>query len=224
MRLPRLTSVVALVAVASALAACGGTQVTPSPISPSTSPPTAAPTAPPTSPPTNPPPTASAEPTDGTAPPLPSPLTPSRSDAGIAARVTIANDSRLETHDGTYEIYGVAADGSSCSASFDGTEFTAVAQDEAAPDGAIIRFSVTVRSADIPVAGGTKADIRDGRVSFDFASESGIGTTYTGDSTADNDGSSTIAVTGGGAWLTFDFEGVTYDDVSFAGQLICVQG
>lgn len=199
--------------VAAALVACGGAQPTPSPPLP--------PANPPTSPPTSP----SASPA-GTPVSLPTPgccLDPSLSDAGIAARVIIANDGRADRN-GMHEIYGVGADGSSCSASFDGSDYTALAWDEAAPEGEVRQFSVTVTVDRVPTVDGTTPDITDGRVSFDFVSDSGVGTTYTGDATGDDEGSAKIGVTRSGASLTFDFEGVTYDNASFAGQLVCARG
>ena len=86
----------------------------------------------------------------------------------------------------------------------------------------IHRFGVSVGADDIPQADGTTADITDGSVSFDFASESGFGTTYTGASTRENEGSSTISVTRSGSRLTFGFEGETYDNVAFGGEFVCL--
>ena len=86
-------------------------------------------------------------------PPAPSPsapaatpqgtLDPSRSDAGVVARVTLVNDTS-GNRTGTYDVIGVLADGSECSPSFDGTEYSAVAWVSAAPNGQIHRFSISV--------------------------------------------------------------------------------
>ena len=76
----------------------------------------------------------------------------------------------------------------------------------------------------MPAADGSTTDITDGGVSFDFVSETGFRTQYTGDATRENEGSATIDVTRAGTSLTFDFEGVTYDGVNFAGQMTCVEG
>jgi hypothetical protein len=214
-RSPRVLALSALFVAA----ACGGGQATTAPTAQPTIAPTTAPTAQPTIAPTAEPtaaPTTPAEPTPTTA----ASLDPTQSDAGIAATVTITSDSR-GGRDGTHEIYGVAADGSECNGSFEEPEFIVVAWYDDAPDGMIHRFGITVAADDIPEADGTTADITDGSVSFDFVSASGFGTTYTGAATRDNEGSSTIAVTRSGPALTFDFEGVTYDNVSFAGQFVC---
>ncbi len=148
-------------------------------------------------------------------------LDPSQSDAGIAARVTIVNDTRLGGRDGTHDIYAVADDGSECSGSFDEPDFVVVAWYDDAPDGMIHRFGIGVGADDIPTADGTTADVTDGGVSFDFVSPTGFGTTYSGNSTVENEGTSTIDITRSGSTLTFDFEGVTYDNANFAGQFVC---
>ena len=147
-------------------------------------------------------------------------LDPTRSDAGIAARVKITNDSR-GGRDGTHDIYGVAEDGSECSGAFEAPNYGVVAWYDDAPNGMIHRFSISVGADDIPETDGMASRIEDGRVSFDFVSETGVGTQYTGDATGDDEGSSTVDITRTGSTLTFDFSGVTYDGVSFAGQLIC---
>lgn len=146
-------------------------------------------------------------------------LDPSLSDAGIVARVTLTNDTR-GGRDGTHDIIGLGSDGSSCSFTFEGDEFIAVAWYTAAPNGQIHSFGITVAAADVPAEDGSTTDIADGGVSFDFKSSSGFGTSYTG-ATRDNESSATIDVTRAGTSLTFDFDGVTYDGVNFAGQMIC---
>ena len=147
-------------------------------------------------------------------------LDPTLSDAGIVARVTVSNDTR-GGRDGTYDVIGLGADGSDCSVTFEGDEFIAVAWYDDAPNGQIHRFGVSVPAASVPESDGEVLDIGDGGVSFDFVSESGFGTTYSGAAGRENEGSSTIDVTRAGTALTFDFEGVTYDDVNFVGQMIC---
>ncbi len=148
------------------------------------------------------------------------PLDPSLSDAGVVARVAISNDQRSTSRNGPHEIIGVEEDASDCSLSFDGTKYSAVAWHDDAPDGDIFRFSVTVPADTIPDADGSSADIS-GRVSFDFMSQAGFGTLYTGDASDDDSGSAAVSVTRLGERLDFAFEGVTGDDVSFAGQLVC---
>ena len=150
-------------------------------------------------------------------------LDPSRSDAGVVARVTLVNDT-FGNRTGTYDVVGVAADGSDCSPSFDGTEYSAVAWVDDAPNGQIHRFSVSVNAEDIPETDGTTAGIDDGRVSLDFVSETMIGTQYTGDATQENRGSSIIDVTRIGPSLVFDFEAQTYVGMPFHGQVICAEG
>jgi hypothetical protein len=76
-----------------------------------------------------------------------------------------------------------------------------------------------VPTASVPRSDGRSEDI-DGRASFDFVSESGFGTTYSGDA-PDDDGRASIDVNRLGVLLSFAFEGVTWDDVAFEGQLVC---
>jgi hypothetical protein len=142
------------------------------------------------------------------------------SDAGIGAIVTISNDSS-GGRDGTHVIYGVDADGSECDGSFEEPDFIVVAWADEAPIGQMHRFGISVMAEDVPEADGTTADIEDGGVSFDFVSESGIGTQYTGNATRENEGSSTIDITREGSTLTFDFVGETFAGVDFEGQFIC---
>jgi hypothetical protein len=144
---------------------------------------------------------------------------PTKSDAGVSAVVTISNVTRGDRN-GTFTIYGVAADGSDCSYSFDGTEYGAVAWFDAAPNGQIHHFSVTIPASDVPAAAGSKTGIS-GRVSLDFVSPSGFGTTYSGDASETNSGQSTINVTRTSNSLTFDFTGTTWDNVKFAGTMVC---
>lgn len=194
------------------IAACsgGGPTTAPATTAPSLAPGTGAPQ---TSAPTS-------EPTTAPATTAPSAsLDPSQSDAGVAARVTITNDTRNGL-DGTHDIYGVADDGSECSGAFE-DNYTVVAWYDEAPNGMIRRFGVSVAHDEVPAEDGTTSDIEDGSVSFDFTSESGFGTTYTGAATRENQGSSTIDVTRAGSTLTFDFEGVTWDGINFSGQFLC---
>jgi len=150
-------------------------------------------------------------------------LDPSLSDAGIVARVTISNDSR-RGRDGTHDIIGLDADGSECSGAFEEPGYTVVAWYDDAPIGLIHRFGISVAAAEIPETDGSVTDIADGSVSFDFVSERGLDTGYTGDVGRENEGSSTIDVTRAGTSLVFDFVGVTNEGVNFAGQFICVEG
>jgi len=146
-------------------------------------------------------------------------LDPSQSDAGIVGTVTITNDTRGH-RDGTHTIAGVKADSSDCSYSFEGDTYNAVAWYDAAPDGQIFRFGVTVSADEVPDADGQKS-IQDGRVSFEFVSASGFGTQYSGDASSENDGQSTVNVVRAGNSLTFEFTGTTWDNVNFAGALTC---
>ena len=163
--------------------------------------------------------TRASAPPNPTAPPLAT-LDPSRSDAGVFGRVTIDNDTRADRN-GVYDIYGVDDDGSECSGAFEEPDYIVVAYDEDAADGYLRQLGVSVAAADIPEEDGIIYGIANGGVSFDFASETGFGTTYSGNSTRENQGSSTIDVTRSGAGLVFDFTGVTYDAVTFTGTLVC---
>lgn len=145
-------------------------------------------------------------------------LDPALSDVGVVGCVTLAND-LAGSRDGTYDIIGVAADASSCSVSFDGSEFTAVAQNQSVPAGAVSRLSVTVPTSSMQQVEGGAADIS-GRVRFDFAGAD-PGSTYTGDASQD-DGQSTIAIEWTAGRLTFDFTGVTAADAVFSGKVVCL--
>ncbi len=177
---------------------------------------TAAPTAPPTAAPTTPP----------TAEPSPEPtgdggnLDPSLSDAGIVVRVTLSDDSRGFERDSTYDIIAVSEDGSYCSFTFDGEDYQAVAYDLSTEVEQVQRISVTIPWDSIPEGDGDTRDV-DGRVSFDFNSESFVGMTYTGDASQENEGASTIDVDRVGEKLTFTFDSTTWDDATFDGQLVC---
>ena len=146
-------------------------------------------------------------------------LDPSQSDAGIVGTVTITNDTRGH-RDGTHTIAGVEADSSDCSYSFEGDTYNAVAWYDAAPDGQLFRFGVTISADQVPDADGQQT-LEDGRVSFEFVSASGFGTQYSGDASSDSDGKSTVNVTRAGNSLTFEFTGTTWDNVNFAGSLTC---
>ena len=152
-------------------------------------------------------------------------LDPSLSDAGVVGRMTLSGDQRFEGRDGTYDILGVDADGSYCSVGFDGEEYTAVAYHYAAPEGQIRHMFVVVPSSTIPAGDGESVQgIPDGRAGADFASESGFGTLYYGDATEPDEGTSTINVTRVGEGLVFEFEGVTWDNVAFSGEMRCAEG
>jgi len=208
------------------LACGGGGTATTAPATPAAvTPPAATPaaTVQPTAPSATPP--ATATPTEAaTEAPTVAPgssLDPSASDAGVVARVTITNDTRGD-RDGTHEIIGIADDGSYCSSDFSEPTYTAVAWYDDAPNGKIHRFSVSVPLEDVLEEDGTVSDITDGRVSFDFVSESGFGTQYDGDaSDTDHPSSVTMDVVRSGDGVAFSFQGTTWDDVNFEGQLIC---
>jgi hypothetical protein len=161
--------------------------------------------------------------------PIPgSSLDVTQSDAGVAGRLAIPDDTRDDRigtadHTGTSEILGRTSDGSDCSYSFDGDTFTAVAWYDAAPDGMLHQMAVSIPSDEMPAnAGEQRSGISNGRVYADFASESGFGTTYSGDATEENNGgSSTIAAVLNADTLTFTFTGTTWDGVDFSGQMIC---
>ena len=82
---------------------------------------------------------------------------------------------------------------------------------------------VVVSPDDIPAADGSTTDITDGRAGADFNSETGFGTLYYGDATEESEGNATIDVTRIGDLLIFDYAGVTWDDISFSGQMICAE-
>lgn len=147
-------------------------------------------------------------------------LDPALSDAGVIGQVTLTGDVSGE-RDGTYVVVGVDGDGSGCSNSFDGTEFTAVAFVDDAPNGEIWQFSVTVAASAVPSAQGSTAD-NSGRVAFNFASESGIGTLYVADASQDS-GQVTIDATRTADALRFDFQGAPYAGAQIAGTMICGQ-
>jgi tetratricopeptide (TPR) repeat protein len=151
-------------------------------------------------------------------PPTTCNLDPALSDAGVVGCVTLAND-LAGSRDGTYDIIGVAADASSCSVSFDGSEFTAVARNQSVPTGKVSRLSVTVPTGSMQQVEGGSGDIS-GRVSFDFDGAF-PGSTYTGDASQD-DGQSTIAIEWAAGRLTFDFTGVTAANGVFSGKVVCL--
>jgi hypothetical protein len=191
---------------AALLACTGGGTPTPSAL-PSGAPsalPSGAPSAPPTSLPT------------GAAT-----LDPGQSDAGVVGSATVSGDGRGQ-RDGTYEIVGVAADGSVCETSFDGDEFSAAALDESAPNGQIRQMFVVVRADELPTSDGQTIDgLEDGRAGFDFASDSFVGTLYEGDPLDDERTSVSIDITQSGSDLVFDFTATTWDGVAISGQMIC---
>jgi hypothetical protein len=189
--------------------------------------PTEAATTEPTAEPTS---DATAEPTSGGAvtPEPGSSLDPSKADSGIAGRLTIPDDTRPErigTDDrtGTSEILGHADDGSDCSFSFSGDRYSAVAYYDDAPEGMLRQMSVYLPADEMPSnEGEQRTGITDGGVYADFNSESGFGTTYSGDVTQENDpGSATIDVAIQDGAAIFTFTGETWDDIAVSGQLIC---
>ncbi len=199
--------------LAAFVTACGGpANPTPTPTTPGS---TQAPSQVPTGAPSAPTATPTSAPTSAAS------LDPGLSDAGVVGRATVTGDTRAD-RDGTYEIIGVAADGSSCEISFAGDEFTANATNESAPEGQVRLIAVTIPSEDVPAGdGGQKTGVPDGRVNIDFVSSSFIGTTYSGDPAEDDRTSASIDVTRQGTMLVFDYQGTTWDAISFSGQLIC---
>ena len=150
-------------------------------------------------------------------------LDPALSDSGIVGRITMPNDAR-NGWSGTYEILGVAADGSECSYSLDGNEFTAVAWYASAPNGMLHQMSVTVPTDEMPANDGEqRAGITDGSVYADFVSDSGFGTAYTGAEAKGDGSTSKIDIGQSGILLTFSFSGSTWDQVDFTGQMMCDQ-
>jgi hypothetical protein len=151
-----------------------------------------------------------------------------QSDAGVVGRLTIEDDTRpdrigTDDHTGTSEIIGLAADGSDCDFSFSGDQFSAVAYYSDAPIGMLRQMSVYLPTDEMPANDGEqRAGIVDGGVYADFNSESGFGTTYSGDATQENDpGSSTIDIAVDGDSVVFTFTGATWDEIAFSGQMIC---
>ena len=149
-------------------------------------------------------------------------LDPTLSDAGVAGRITIPNDTRNDWT-GTHEILGRKADGSNCSPSFDGDTYGGVAWYDDAPNGMIHQMSVSIPIDEMPANDGEqRSGITNGRVAVDFVNDSGFGTLYSGDSTEESDGgSSTIDVVINGNTVTFSFTATTWDDIQFSGQLMC---
>lgn len=212
--MPRSASLL-LLAGALAVAACGGQPATsPTPSIP-------APTGQPTGTPQQPGTPATTSTPQGSAQPSAAPsLDPALSDAGVVGVATLPNDPR-GGRTGTHVIIGEASAGSDCGPTFEGDEFMAVAWVDEPANGELARLTVTVPIGDVPEDAGVTQDI-DARVSFDFKSESSVGTLYTGDSSGDDDGSSSIDVARAARLLAFSFEGVTWDDVAFSGQVVCL--
>lgn len=133
----------------------------------------------------------------------------------------MSGDQRAD-RDGTYDIVGTAADGSSCETSFEGDEFVAAASNESAADGQIHQMFVAVRADELPAGDGATTDgLEDGRAGFDFVSDNFVGTLYVGEPLDDERTTVSIDVTQSGSDLIFDFTGTTWDGVSIAGQMIC---
>ena len=157
--------------------------------------------------------------------PIPgSTLDPSLSDAGVAGRITIPNDTRDANNNrtGTSEILGLADDGSDCDYSLDGTEFTAVAWYDAAPNGMLQQMAVTIGTDFLPANDGEqRMGITNGSVYADFVSESGFGTAYGGALSKGDGSSSSIDVAMTGTTLVFTFTGTTWDGITFSGQMMC---
>ncbi len=151
-------------------------------------------------------------------------LDPASSDAGVVGQITIPDDTRdpNANRSGTSQIVGVEADGSNCSDSLDGTEFTAVAWYDAATNGMLHQMAVSVPTDTVPANDGEiRAGITNGAVYADFISESGSGTAYSGDASDQDSGSSTIDVTLTGGTLVFTYAGTTWDGIDFSGQMMC---
>jgi len=157
--------------------------------------------------------------------PIPgSTLDPSLSDAGVAGRITIPDDTRDASNNrtGTSEILGLADDGSDCGYSLDGTEFTAVAWYDAAPDGMLHQMAVTIGTDYLPANDGEqRMGITNGSVYADFVSESGIGTAYGGALSKGDGSSSSIDAQMTGTTLVFTFTATTWDGIAFSGQMMC---
>jgi len=147
-------------------------------------------------------------------------LDPSLSDAGVVGRLTIVNDIRGD-RSGTYDIIGLGEDGSDCSFSFEGDEFTALAWYDAAPEGMLHQMALTIPTDTVPVNDGEqRAAIPDGRFYADFVSESGFGTAYSGAPEQD-DGTLKVDAVRRASTLTLSFSGTTWDAIEFEGQMIC---
>jgi hypothetical protein len=174
-------------------------------------------------------PPATQEPAPTTAPPTDAPATPSEgldpslSDAGVVGRITINGEERDpgRPRNGTHDIIGTAADGSHCAPSDIDDGFTAVAWHYESGENNVRQMFVVVPLDAVPAADGTTTDITDGRAGADFNSETGFGTLYFGDATRENEGHARIDVTRIGELLVFDYEGETWDGISFTGQVIC---
>jgi hypothetical protein len=181
--------------------------------------------APPTDAPATDAPPTEAPPTDAPATPSEG-LDPSLSDAGVVGRITINGEERDpgRPRNGTHDIIGTAADGSSCGPSLVDDGYTAVAWHYESGESNVRQMFVVVPVDAVPATDGTTEDITDGRAGADFNSETGFGTLYYGDVTRESQGHALIDVTRIGDLLIFDYEGVTWDDVSFSGQMICAEG
>lgn len=148
-------------------------------------------------------------------------LDPSMSDSGVVGRLIIANDTRND-FTGTHDIYGLESDGSNCSYSFDGNEFTAVAWYDDAPDGMLHQMAVTVPADTVPANDGEqRAAISNGSVYADFATETGFGSAYSGAISKEDGSSSSIDIVLNADTMVFTFTGTTWDDIEFSGQMMC---
>jgi len=148
-------------------------------------------------------------------------LDPSLSDAGVVGRLVIPDDTRND-FTGTHDIVGLEADSSDCSYSLDGTEFTAVAWFDAAPDGMLHQMAVSVPADTVPANDGEqRAQINNGSVYADFATESGFGSAYSGATSKGDGSSSSIDIVLNGDTMVFSFTGTTWDKIDFSGQMIC---
>lgn len=148
-------------------------------------------------------------------------LDPSMSDAGVVGRLIIPNDTRND-FSGTHDIYGLEADGSNCSFSLDGNEFTAVAWYDDAPDGMLHQLAVSVPADTVPANDGEqRAAISNGSVYADFATETGFGSAYSGAISKEDGSSSSIDIALNGDTMVFTFTGTTWDEIGFEGQMMC---
>jgi hypothetical protein len=148
-------------------------------------------------------------------------LDPAASDAGVAGRLTIVDDTRGD-RSGTHEIIGLAADGSGCSFSLTGDEFSAAAWFDGAPAGMLHQMALTIPTDTVPVNDGElRMAIPDGRFYSDFVSDSGFGTEYSSDPGQQGGGTLKVDARRSGNSLTLSFNGTTWDEIEFSGQMIC---
>lgn len=148
-------------------------------------------------------------------------LDPGTSDAGVVGVATVSGDQRGQ-RDGTYQIAGLAADGSSCDTSFEGDEFLVSAVNESVAKGQIRSMFVNVPTTSLPTQDGqTSEPITTDRAGFDFASDAFGGTLYVGEPADDDRTTMSITVSQTGSDLVFAFSGTTWDGIAISGQMVC---